>query len=76
MSWLKRDVRTGEAGSTALGWVRRDDRGLRSAARDSSGVITIRDYPGNVTSRTIRNDVYQDALRAAESTLRNASKKR
>jgi hypothetical protein len=77
MSWLKRD--TGGPWidpERTKGWIRRDDGSSRSIRQGDTTVVTTRDYPGKVTSRTIRNDVYQDALRAAESSLRNSARKK
>lgn len=34
------------------------------------GVVETRELPGKIVVRTLRRDVYQDALKAAESTLR------
>lgn len=58
------------------GWVRRDSSNGRTIEQDGGGVVITRDYPGRVVGRSIRNDVYQEALRAAESTLRNAARKK
>ena len=76
MAWLKRGEGNGRAGNgEGKSRVRRDSGTGRFMA-DADRVVTRRDFPGHVTSRTIRNDVYEDALRAAETTLRNASRKR
>lgn len=40
----------------------------------TDGVVRTRELPGKVVVRNLRNDVYNDALRAAESTLRNLRK--
>jgi hypothetical protein len=58
------------------GWVRRDGSNGGTSEQDGAGVVITRDYPGRVVGRFIRNDVYQEALRAAESTLRNAARKK
>ena len=77
MNWLRGWFRRGDAGAAgARSWVRRESSSGRFVGRDSAGVVTTRDYPGGVTSRTIRNDVFEEALRAAESTLRNGSKRK
>jgi hypothetical protein len=76
MNWRKGSFRRGDGGAAERGWIRRDGSSGRFAGPDSENVVTTRDYPGGVTSRTIRNDVFEEALRAAESTLRNGSKKR
>jgi hypothetical protein len=70
MSWLKR-----ASDRDIKGLIRREGASGRFSEQPAA-VVTNRDYPGKVTSRTIRNDVYQDALRAAESTLRNAARKK
>jgi hypothetical protein len=73
MPWLRRDDKSPWIDSAEIrGWIRRGDK----PGGSSEAVVTTRDYPGMVTSRTIRNDVYQDALRAAESTLRNTARKK
>jgi hypothetical protein len=70
MAWLK--GRSSGEPAAIKGWVRRSAESGRFV--DSTDkVVTRRDYPGQVTSRTIRNDVYEDALRAAETTLRNSA---
>lgn len=39
-------------------------------SRSSSDVIVTRELPGKVIIRNLRSDVFKDALRAAETTLR------
>lgn len=72
ISWKGRRSRLAPAPIRAGGWFRRD---ASHAGVASGEVVSVRDYPGEVTSRTIRNDIYQDALRAAETTLRNRARK-
>lgn len=77
MSWLKRNSGRARAEmAEAKGWTRRDGKTSGYLGNGVASVVTTRDYPAKVTSRTIRNDVYQDALRAAEATLRNAARKK
>jgi len=77
MSWLRRDEKRPWINSAEIkGWIRRAGKPGGSPGNGAAAVVTTRDYPGKVTSRTIRHDVYQDALRAAESTLRNTARKK
>ena len=77
MPWLKRagnrpwidPVRTS-------GWIHRPDPAVSLAIGNDTPVVTTRDYPGKVTHRTMRRDVYRDALHAAESTLRAFARKK
>lgn len=77
MAWLKRDAHRSSANQDrTTGWFRRANHVGRSSVEPDTTIVTSRAHPGNVTSRTVRNDVYQDALRAAESTLRNTTRRK
>jgi hypothetical protein len=56
--------------------VLRDERNdRRSPASNIGRVVETRELPGKVVVRHLRSDVYSDALRAAESTLRTQRQK-
>jgi hypothetical protein len=77
MAWLRRHANRPRADSERTnGFVQRVDPAASLAHENDTTVVTTRDYPRKVTSRTMRNDVYRDALRAAESTLRNFARKK
>jgi hypothetical protein len=76
MRWLKKvSARPAVDGARPSGWFRRAPSG-RFVDADGDRVVTTRNYPAGVTSRTIRGDVYEGALRAAETTLRNTTRKK
>lgn len=57
-----------------MSWLKRDAQTGRLDSARSGSIISVRELPGKVVVRTVRQDVFDSGLRAAESSLRKIGK--